>query len=95
MRAGANEFLLQPIKRTEFRDAMGRLGTRARHARRQRKQARQDLHLHRRKGGVGTTTMAVNFAAVLAQRKVSTVAIDLDWIGNDVAMQLGASRNTP
>ena len=25
MRAGANEFLLQPIKRTEFRDAMGRL----------------------------------------------------------------------
>ena len=24
MRAGANEFLLQPIKRTEFRDAMGR-----------------------------------------------------------------------
>src|SRR5690349_20990780 len=25
MRAGANEFLLQPIKRTEFRDAIGRL----------------------------------------------------------------------
>ena len=25
MRAGANEFLLQPIKRSEFRDAMGRL----------------------------------------------------------------------
>ena len=43
------------------------------------------------KGGVGTTTLAVNFASVLAQRKVSTVAIDLDWIGNDVAMQLGAS----
>ena len=35
--------------------------------------------------------MAVNFAAVLAQRKVSTVLLDLDWIGNDVAMQLGAS----
>src|SRR6185369_15088152 len=42
-------------------------------------------------GGVGTTTMAVNFAAVLAQRKSSTVLIDLDWTGNDVAMQLGAS----
>ncbi len=25
MRAGANEFLLQPLKRTEFREAMGRL----------------------------------------------------------------------
>src|SRR5258708_38168075 len=35
--------------------------------------------------------MAVNYAIVLAQRKLSTVAIDLDWIGNDVAMQLGAS----
>jgi pilus assembly protein CpaE len=35
--------------------------------------------------------MAVNFAAVLAQRKQSTVLIDLDWIGNDVAMQIGAS----
>src|SRR5262249_50966303 len=43
------------------------------------------------KGGVGTTTLAVNFASVLAQRKLSTVLIDLDWIGNDVAMQLGAS----
>jgi pilus assembly protein CpaE len=43
------------------------------------------------KGGVGTTTLAVNFASVLAQRKRSTVAIDLDWIGNDVAMQLGAA----
>ena len=43
------------------------------------------------KGGVGTTTLAVNFAAVLAQRKQSTVLIDLDWIGNDVAMQVGAT----
>jgi len=33
----------------------------------------------------------VNFAAVLAQRKVSTVAVDLDWTGNDMAMQLGAT----
>src|SRR5436305_11524132 len=31
MRAGANEFLLQPIKRTEFRDAMGRLERAPRH----------------------------------------------------------------
>src|SRR5260370_42420112 len=31
MRAGANEFLLQPVKRTEFRDAMGRLERAPRH----------------------------------------------------------------
>src|SRR5579883_2288994 len=32
MRAGANEFLLQPIKRTEFRDAIARLERAPRHA---------------------------------------------------------------
>src|ERR1051325_5916068 len=31
MRAGANEFLLQPIKRSEFRDAMARLEKAPRH----------------------------------------------------------------
>ena len=43
------------------------------------------------KGGLGTTTLAVNFASVLAQRKQNTVLLDLDWTGNDVAMQLGAA----
>jgi Flp pilus assembly CpaE family ATPase len=35
--------------------------------------------------------MAVNFAAVLAQRKQNVVLLDLDWTANDVAMQLGAA----
>src|SRR5258708_39563122 len=43
------------------------------------------------KGGVGTTTLAVNFAGVLAQRKKNTVLLDLDWTSNDAAMQLGAA----
>jgi pilus assembly protein CpaE len=91
MRAGANEFLLQPIKRTEFRDAMGRL------ERAPKTNAPGESKLGRiytfigTKGGVGTTTMAVNFASVLAQRKISTVLIDLDWTANDCAMQVGAS----
>jgi len=33
----------------------------------------------------------VNFAAVLAAAPPSTVLIDLDWTGNDAAMQVGAS----
>ena len=41
MRAGANEFLLQPMKRTEFRDAMGRLERAPDERRARRKQARQ------------------------------------------------------
>ena len=92
MRAGANEFLLQPIKRTEFRDAMGRLERAPRHGTGGGESKLGKIYTFvGTKGGVGTTTLATNFAAVLAQRKVSTVALDLDWVGNDVAMQLGAS----
>ncbi len=91
MRAGANEFLLQPLKRSEFRDAMGRLERAPRHTTAGESKLGKIYTFIGTRGGVGTTTMAVNFASVLAQRKVSTVAIDLDWIGNDVAMQLGAS----
>jgi pilus assembly protein CpaE len=92
MRAGANEFLLQPVKRTEFRDAMGRLerAPRTGVAGQQSKLGKIYTFIGT-KGGVGTTTVATNFAAVLAQRKVPTVAIDLDWVGNDMSMQLGAS----
>lgn len=91
VRAGANDFLLQPIKRMEFREAMSRLE----HAPR-RSGAQAASRLGRiftflgTKGGVGTTSLAVNFASVLAQRKQHVVLIDLDWTGNDVAMQLGA-----
>jgi pilus assembly protein CpaE len=91
MRAGANEFLMQPIKRTEFRDAIGRLERHPRHGATGESKLGKIYTFIGTKGGVGTTTMAVNFASVLAQRKVTTVAIDLDWIANDVAMQLGAA----
>jgi pilus assembly protein CpaE len=91
MRAGANEFLLQPIKRSEFRDAMGRLERAPRRAGGGESKLGKVYTFIGTKGGVGTTTMAVNFAAVLAQRKLSTVLIDLDWTGNDAAMQVGAT----
>jgi pilus assembly protein CpaE len=91
MRAGANEFLLQPIKRTEFRDAMGRLERAPKHHTATESKLGKLYTFIGTKGGVGTTTLAVNFASVLAQRKQSTVMIDLDWIGNDVAMQIGAA----
>jgi len=91
MRAGANEFLIQPIKRTEFRDAMGRLERAPRHGTVGESKLGKIYTFIGTKGGVGATTLAVNFASVLAQRKQSAVAIDLDWIANDVAMQLGAA----
>ena len=91
MRAGANEFLLQPIKRTEFRDAMGRLDRAPRHTVAGESKLGKVYTFVGTRGGVGTTTLAVNFVSVLAQRKQSSVILDLDWIGNDVAMQVGAA----
>ena len=91
MRAGANEFLIQPLKRTEFRDAMGRLDRAPRQATAGASKLGKVYTFLGTRGGVGTTTLAVNFVSVLAQRKLSSVILDLDWIGNDVAMQVGAS----
>ncbi len=91
VRAGANDFLLQPLKRLEFRDAMARLERTPRHAGTVSSKLGKIYAFLGTKGGVGTTTLAVNFASVLAQRKQHVVLIDLDWVGNDVAMHLGAS----
>ncbi len=91
LRAGANDFLMQPLKRTEFRDAMTRLERAPRRASSSESKLGKVYTFVGTKGGVGTTSLAVNFAAVLAQRKQNVVAIDLDWGANDVAMQLGAA----
>lgn len=91
MRAGANEFLLQPLKRTEFREALGRLEHAPRRSGESESKLGKIYTFIGTKGGVGTTTLAVNFASVLAQRKLSSVLIDLDWVGSDAAMQVGAT----
>ncbi len=90
MRAGAQEFLLQPLKRTDFRDAMTRLEQSARHSRSSGPKLGKIYTFLGSKGGVGTTTLAVNFAAVTAQNHSNTVLLDLDMRANDVALQLGA-----
>jgi len=91
LRAGASDFLIQPLKRIEFREAMTRLERAPRRGGATASKLGRLYTFLGTKGGVGTTTLAVNFAAVLAQRKQQTVLVDLDWTGNDVAMQLGAS----
>jgi pilus assembly protein CpaE len=91
LRAGANDFLTQPLKRIEFRDAMQRLENAPRRVNTTGSKLGKIYSFLGVKGGVGTTTLAVNFAAVLAQRKQQTVLLDLDWIANDAAMHLGAA----
>jgi len=91
LRAGANDFLTQPMRRTDFRDSMARLEKAPRRAAVASSKLGKIYSFLGTKGGVGTTTLAVNFASVLAQRKQQTVLLDLDWTGNDVAMQLSAA----
>jgi pilus assembly protein CpaE len=95
VRAGANDFLPQPFKRLDFREAMNRLERAPRRSGGGASRLGRIYSFLGVKGGVGATTLAVNFAAVLAQRQQHTVLVDLDWVGNDVAMQLGAQpQNT-
>lgn len=91
LRAGANDFLTQPLKRIDFRDAMQRLESTPRRVTMTGSRLGKIYTFLGSKGGVGTTTLAVNFASVLAQRKQQTVLLDFDWTANEVAMQLGAT----
>jgi pilus assembly protein CpaE len=91
MRAGANDFIMQPIKRAEFREAMNRFERAPKRTVSSESKLGKVYTFLGTKGGLGTTSLAVNFAAVLAQRKQSVVLIDLDWTANDAAMQLGAA----
>jgi pilus assembly protein CpaE len=91
MRMGANDFILQPIKRSDFRDAVARFERAPKRATGGESKLGKVYTFLGTKGGIGTTSLAVNFAGVLAQRKQAVVAVDLDWTANDVAMQVGAS----
>ncbi len=91
MRMGANDFLTQPIRRTEFKDAVARFERAPKRTITSESKLGKVYTFLGTKGGAGATSLAVNFAGVLAQRKQSVVALDLDWTANDVAMQLGAT----
>jgi pilus assembly protein CpaE len=91
LRAGASDFLVQPVKRIEFRDAMARLERAPRRAAVGASRLGKVYSFLGAKGGVGATTLAVNFAGILAQNKQQTVLVDLDFTANDCAMQTGSA----
>jgi pilus assembly protein CpaE len=86
MRAGVTEVLADPVRQADFDAAMSRLLG-------QRKQVSGGpvLAFIGAKGGVGTTTMAVNVAAALAKlSKGPALLIDLHLAYGDAAVFLGA-----
>lgn len=91
IRAGASDYLTMPLKRSDLRDALLRLDRAPRRAASGGSQLGKIYTFLGAKGGVGTTSLAVNFATIQAQRKKQTVLLDLDWAANDVAMMLGAA----
>ena len=91
LRAGANDFLIQPVKRADFREVITRLERAPRRSAPVSSRLGKIYSFLGAKGGVGTTTLAVNFAGVMAQQKQQTVLVDLDFSANDCAMQLGTT----
>jgi pilus assembly protein CpaE len=86
MRAGVNEYIAQPLKQAEFDAAIARLlGQRAPAA------AGSVFAFVGAKGGVGTTTTAVNVATALTKlSKRPTLLVDLHLAYGDAAVFLGA-----
>ena len=92
MRAGAREFLTQPIALSTMTDALVRASARRQATNPVKKTRGRVLVFLGAKGGTGVTTLACNFAVSLAQEsKQNTLFIDLDLPLGDAALNLGIS----
>jgi pilus assembly protein CpaE len=88
MRAGANEYLTWPINDRSFDDAVARASARRGAAGGGAALASIVVFVGA-KGGVGTTTLAVNCGVELAAKKKPTIMVDLKQGLGDVALFLG------
>lgn len=92
MRAGAREFLSQPISISALNDALSRASARRPAAKLGKPGGGKVLVFLGGKGGSGVTTVACNFAVSLVQECAqSAVLIDLDLPLGDAALNLGIS----
>jgi pilus assembly protein CpaE len=90
MRAGAREFLSEPLTRTTMTEALVRAAARRGEVDRQRKVAGRILVFWGAKGGCGVTTVALNFAIALKRHSGRPVSLlDLKVQLGDAAVALG------
>lgn len=90
MRAGAREFLVEPISQDALAEALIRAAARRQELDRQKKLSGQMLVFLGSKGGAGVTTLASNFAIALAKESgKKTALIDLNLQLGDAALVLG------
>jgi pilus assembly protein CpaE len=79
LRAGAKEFLTQPVRLEDLLGALGRISERRFGDGVSRPRGCQVIAVAGATGGVGTTSLAVNLGCILARQDKNTVAlIDLD-----------------
>jgi pilus assembly protein CpaE len=79
LRAGAKEFLTQPVRIEDLLSALGRINDRRFGKNETRPRGSQVIAVAGAIGGVGTTSIAVNLGCILAQNPQNSVAlIDLD-----------------
>jgi pilus assembly protein CpaE len=92
MRAGAREYLSQPLTMNALNEALNRASMRRPATKTSKAQGGKVLVFLGGKGGTGVTTVACNFAVALAQECAqSTLLIDLDLPLGDAALNLGIS----
>jgi pilus assembly protein CpaE len=90
MRAGAREYLTQPVSPGTMAEALVRASVRRPTVRPAKKTGGKVLVFAGTKGGAGTTTIAANFAAALAEESHrSTALIDLGFPLGNAALDLG------
>ncbi|HUT12329.1 MAG TPA: response regulator [Thermoguttaceae bacterium] len=79
MRAGAKEFLTEPVRIEDLLGALGRINERHGGPGEKKSRRCQTIAVAGAVGGVGTTSLAVNIGCILAQDKVNSVGlVDLD-----------------
>lgn len=92
MRAGAREFLTEPIEQHSIAEALVRASVRRPASRTPKKVTGNLLVFIGAKGGSGVTTIATNFAVSLAREsRQSTLLIDLNLPLGDAALDLGVN----
>jgi len=98
MRAGAKEFLAQPIQGQEVEKAMGRFWERAvtqKDKSKSEKKSGSLIAFFGGKGGVGTTSIAVNLACAFKQlpSNPSVILVDVNQHGGDLPLYLDLQPN--
>ena len=98
MRSGAKEFLAQPIQEPEVQRAIARYWERAttqKDKSQGEKKTGSLMALFGGKGGVGTTSIAVNLAAALRQlpSNPSVILVDVNQHGGDLPLYLDLQPN--